>query len=150
MNTQLAQVAIIENHPLVREALRAVINGEPDFQVAEASGADNENITLEISPRHDVLILSGKPDLILFDLESADADDLLALQAVHKALPGVAILALIDSHQADQEQLVLEYGAEAVVAKNSTRAGLVDALYRWRRQVNKIDVFAHGTGNERV
>ena len=142
MKSQICQVAIIENHPLVREALYKAINSMAGFQTAGVSSDEDDYFAMEISLRHDVLILSDIPDIILFDLENVIANDLQALKTVREKLPAVPILALTDSRSTDQEKQILEYGANVVLAKDFTNDVLFEALFRLRQRASGESFFA--------
>ena len=112
-------VVVIESHPLMRAALCAAIADEPDMTIAAIS-ADG----------HDILAMADAlhPDVILFALGTAEADDLDALASLREKLPHASILALMSEESTGLEQAVLEHGARAILTKAATRTDLLGAL----------------------
>jgi DNA-binding NarL/FixJ family response regulator len=112
-------VVVIESHPLMRAALCAAIADEPDLTIAAIS-ADG----------HDILAMADAlhPDVILFALDAAGAEDLEALKSLREKLPSVSILALMSEESTGMEQAALESGARAILSKAAPRNEILSAL----------------------
>ncbi len=132
MKTAPATIVVIENHPMLRAALCAVIAGEADLTIA-AIAANGEDVLLMIATLH--------PDVIMFSVGNPGLEDLSILAALHQAMPAVRILALISNEVPHQEQAVLESGAQAVLSKTAPRAELLCAL----REIGKSKITTIGT-----
>lgn len=116
-------VMLVDDHAIVRQGLRSVLEREPDIAVvAEASSRGEALAVLErVSPR-----------VVLLDLKlstSSDTEGLELAQAISTGHPSVAVLVLttfLDEH------LVLEAvraGAKGYVVKDVDTAALVRAIH---------------------
>jgi DNA-binding NarL/FixJ family response regulator len=128
METKPASILIIEEHPIMREALRTAIADELDLVIVEPAPGDENAFRLTISTQHDVLFLSHKPDIIVFSLGNPGLEDLAALIDLRKNLADTPILALTRDEVPGQEQAALEHGAQAVLTKSASRKELLNAL----------------------
>jgi DNA-binding NarL/FixJ family response regulator len=68
------------------------------------------------------------PDIILFALGEAGAEDLAAIKSLREKLPTASILALTSDASSGLEQAALESGARAILTKAATRGDLLSAL----------------------
>jgi two-component system nitrate/nitrite response regulator NarL len=127
-----ASVLVIENHPLMREALCNAISEEPDLDIVEPVARDGKASQIVIPIKPDLLLLDRKPDLILLTLENSGAGDLETMRLLQTTLPGVPILLLTSSDVPGQEQTALESGAQAVLTKAVGRAELICNLRELR------------------
>jgi DNA-binding NarL/FixJ family response regulator len=134
MNSNSTFVLVLENHPMMREALRTAIEEEPDLAVAELGTNDSSTLQMVIPIQPDVLLLTFKPDIILLSLGNPGANELETLSILRKSLPGIPILALISNEVPGQEQTALRSGAQAVLTKAASRATLLQTLRELRTQ----------------
>ncbi|MGW0650612.1 response regulator [Streptomyces umbrinus] len=87
------RILIVDDHVVVRAGLRALLEGEPGFDVIEETG-DGEKAVL-LAERH-------RPDVVLMDLRltngdaAADADmgGISATRRITAAVPGVSVVVL--------------------------------------------------------
>ncbi|MFL5625768.1 MAG: response regulator transcription factor, partial [Ktedonobacteraceae bacterium] len=56
----MVRILLADDHPIVREGLRAVLETQPDFEVIAEAGNGDEALQLA---------LSLQPDILLLDLE---------------------------------------------------------------------------------
>ena len=73
-----ARLVLADDHDLVREGIRAVLEGEPDLVVV--GEAENGREALEVC-------LKERPDLVLMDVRMAEMDGLAATRAIKEGLP---------------------------------------------------------------
>jgi DNA-binding NarL/FixJ family response regulator len=128
MKSNPISILIIEEHPIMREALCTAIAEESDLKVMEPAAIDENSFQLTVSSGHDVLFLLHKPDIILFSLGNPGLEDLQALTNLRKTLHDTPILALTRDEVTGQEQAALQHGAQAVLTKAASREELVGAL----------------------
>lgn len=114
------KVLLIDDHPLILSALKAVIQGlGDDVTVAGANSAASARAALEEDRDY---------DLVLLDLQLGDADgfDLLAeLRAGYPALPVVVVSA---SDRTSDVIRSIDMGAMGFVPKRASNETLFDAL----------------------
>lgn len=116
------RIMMVDDHAIVRQGLRAILEREPDLEVvAEASTAAEALVVVGRAEPHIVLM-----DLKLSSSRDADGLDLCAdLVAQH---PGVRVLVLTTFLD---EQLVLtaiKVGAKGYVVKDVDPTGLIRAI----------------------
>ncbi len=132
MKVAPATVVIIENHPMLRAELCAVVAGETDLTIA-AIAANAEDVLLMLATLH--------PEIIMFSVGNPGLEDISFIAALHQAMPAAQILALISNEIPHQERVVLESGAQAVLSKTAPRTELLCAL----RELGKNIIAAKGT-----
>lgn len=113
------KVLVTEDHVIVREGLRAILDSQPDIQVVgEATNG------LEAVQKTD----EAKPDIILMDISMPEMNGLDATRRIKQAHPEVKILALT-MHEGDEYFFeVLQAGASGYFVKGGSSAELLGAL----------------------
>ncbi len=81
----MIRILVVDDHPVVREGIVALLEDEPDFQVAGSVGSAEEALTL--GPRL-------RPDVILLDLELPGMDGVEAIPRLAASTPEARILVL--------------------------------------------------------
>ncbi len=124
------RVLIADDHTLVREGLRALLESQSDLEVvAEASNG------LEAVQRCNQL----KPDVALMDIGMPEMDGFEATRKIAKAHPTVRVLVLTVHETDDYFFRALEAGAQGFVVKDAASTDLVAAV----RAVHDGGVFLH-------
>jgi DNA-binding NarL/FixJ family response regulator len=113
------RILIADDHFLVRIGLMALVNMEPDMEVAGEAG-DGTQAT-EIFEK----II---PDLTLMDLRMPGKDGIQATIEIRNKFPDARILMLTTYDGDDDIHKALQAGAQGYVLKNSTRETLIPAL----------------------
>lgn len=112
-------IAVIDDHPIVRHGLSAVISGEPGFNlVAEGSSARE---ALEIAER-------WRPQIILLDL-GIPGGGLEALRQVSARVPSVRCMILTVCDLAATAISALNAGARGYVLKGVSAGDLKKAIW---------------------
>jgi DNA-binding NarL/FixJ family response regulator len=119
-------VLVIENHPLMREALCNAIAEEPDLQVAEVDA--NHAQLLMIPGMADAILLPESSNMFLLSLGNPGFKELDTLKALRHSFPETPILVLTSNEVPGQEEAALATGAQAVIAKTASRSELIHAL----------------------
>lgn len=112
------RLLIVDDHPIVREGLRAAF-GAPGFLVVGEAGDGDEGVTL--AARVD-------PDVVLMDLRMPRADGVTAIRRLQQSdhPPPVLVLTTFDG---DADVLpAIEAGAVGYLLKDAPTADLLDAV----------------------
>jgi DNA-binding NarL/FixJ family response regulator len=112
-------VLLVDDHPVVREGLRGMIDAEHDLTVVGEAGSGAEAIAMAESLR---------PDVILMDLRMPDVDGVTATERILAALPRTRIV-VVTTYESDTDILrAVEAGAAGYLLKDASRAELADAV----------------------
>ncbi len=124
------RVLIADDHTLVREGLRALLQGEGGFEVIAEASNGHEAIERALEMR---------PDVILMDIGMPGLDGLEATRQVVKASPGIRVLVLTVHEAEDYFFRALEAGAQGFLVKDAASTELVAAV----RAVHQGGMFLH-------
>jgi len=112
-------VLLVDDHPVVREGLRGMIDAEQDLTVVGEAGSGAEAIALAESLC---------PDVILMDLRMPDVDGVTATERILATLPRTRIV-VVTTYESDTDILrAVEAGAAGYLLKDASRAELADAV----------------------
>lgn len=126
------RILIADDHVIVREGLRTLLEAQPDIEVVgeATNGEEAVNKTKEL-----------QPDIVLMDITMPVMNGLDATQQIKKDSPDVKILVLT-MHEGDEYFFkFLNLGASGYFIKGGSSAELVSAL----RVVGHGDVFLYPT-----
>ncbi len=118
---QRARVLLVDDHPMVRERLAEIINGEADLQVCG-----------EAEDRHDALqaVKTRKPDLAILDLTLKHSDGLELIKDIHSRWPNVRILVVSMHDESLYAERVLRAGALGYITKQEASRNILLAIRR--------------------
>lgn len=115
----MIRVLLVDDHPVVRQGLRGMLEAEPDLAVVGEAGSGDEAVTLATA--------TG-PDVILMDLRMPGLDGAGATERILAASAGVRVIVLT-TYETDADILrAVEAGASGYLLKDTTRAVLADAI----------------------
>lgn len=124
------RVLIADDHTLVREGLRALLEGQGDFEVIAEASNGREAVERAIQLR---------PDVVLMDIGMPELDGLAATRQIVRTRPGIRILVLTVHETEDYFFRVLEVGAHGFLVKDAASTELVAAV----RAVHNGGVYLH-------
>ena len=113
------RVLVADDHPVVREGLRLILESESGFEVAGEAGDGAEAVRLAEQLA---------PDVVLMDLRMPVMDGLEAMTRIRANRPDAAIVVLTTFNEDDLMTRALEAGARGYLLKDVTRAALLDAV----------------------
>lgn len=119
--TQPIRVLVVDDHPLLREGIAAVLSATDKFKLAGMAANGREAI--EQFVRH-------RPDVTLMDLQMPVMDGLEAITELRKLAPGANIIVLT-TYKGDVQVLhALRGGAAGYLLKSMLGTDLLDAIER--------------------
>jgi DNA-binding NarL/FixJ family response regulator len=117
--TNTIKILLVDDHPLVRDGLRARLEAMPQFAVvAEAGGAAE---ALEQAARHPV-------DLVLMDINMRGANGIEATALFKQAFPQIAVLILSMHDKLEYVSQAIQAGARGYVLKDAPGKDIVVAI----------------------
>src|SRR5262249_25435545 len=115
----MLRIVLADDHEVVREGLRALLDSVPDFSVV---GEESDGLRVAD------LVDNLKPDVLVVDLMMPGLGGLEVTRRVAERTPGTRIVIL--SMHADPAYVLegLHNGASAYVLKDASSASLIEAL----------------------
>jgi DNA-binding NarL/FixJ family response regulator len=113
------RLLVADDHPVVRDGLRGVFEGDPDFEVAgeAADGAEAVDRATALGV-----------DVVLMDLRMPRMGGVEAIRLLRERAPGIRVLVLT-TYDSDADVLpAIEAGATGYLLKDSPRDELVRAV----------------------
>lgn len=117
--TQPTSVLIVDDHPVVREGLAAMIERRPDMTVVGQASSGREAL---------VMYEAFQPDVTLMDLRLPEMDGVTAITEIRKEYPSARFLVLTTYDGDDDIHRALRAGAMGYLLKDTPREHLMDAI----------------------
>jgi DNA-binding NarL/FixJ family response regulator len=129
--TAAIRILLVDDHPIVREGLAAIIERRPDMTVVAEAGSGTEAV--ERFREH-------LPDVTLMDLRLPEMDGVAAIQAIRREF-GEARILVLTTYDGDEDiYRAMRAGAKGYLLKDSRREYLLEAIHT----VNAGRVFLPG------
>ncbi|HXN95808.1 MAG TPA: response regulator transcription factor [Candidatus Acidoferrales bacterium] len=113
------RVLCVDDHPVVRDGIAAIISLQPDMVLAGAAATGGEALERFFELR---------PDVALVDLQLPDMSGFDLIKKIKDKSPNARIIVL-SSHEGDVDiQRALEAGAQGYVAKGIVRGELLETI----------------------
>ncbi len=117
--TKKIKVLAVDDHPLLREGIAAVMAGEPDIELVAEATCGQEAI--ELFRLH-------RPDVTLMDLQMPGMSGIEAITAIRGEFPSARFIVLT-TYQGDVQALrALKAGAAGYLLKNMLRKELLETI----------------------
>lgn len=117
MQMDTIRILLVDDHQVVREGLRRMLELEPDFDIVGEAGAAKE-----VLDQAEAL----SPEIILMDIKMADTDGIELTRQLKKQSPAISVLmlTLYDEYLSQ----AIEAGARGYLTKDISREELIKAI----------------------
>ncbi|WP_213807358.1 response regulator transcription factor [Granulicella sp. dw_53] len=120
-DTQTIKVLIVDDHPLMRVGVAAIVDGRPDMTtVAQASSGEE---AIEQYERH-------LPDITLMDLRLPQMSGVEAIRSIRRLHPQARFVVLTTYEGDEDIHQALEAGAQGYIIKGMPYDSLLQAIAR--------------------
>lgn len=113
------RLLIVDDHPLFREGLKAILRRDPQFEVACEAGSYAEGLRVAKTCR---------PDLAILDISLPDRSGIRLAQELRQMLPHLAILMVSMHAKVDYVAEALKVGALGYLTKDAATVSLIAGL----------------------
>jgi DNA-binding NarL/FixJ family response regulator len=113
------RVLMVDDHPLLREGIAAVIEGQPDLAVVGEATNGREAVEL---------FRTCKPDIVLMDLQMPVMGGIEAISAIRSEFPKARIVVLTTYKGDTQALRAFKAGASGYLLKSMLRKDLLDTI----------------------
>jgi two-component system response regulator NreC len=119
-STRQISIVLADDHSVVREGLRVLLEAEPSFEVVAEAG------TVDAAKRY---VLGHKPTVLVLDLNMPGGSSLDAIPQVAEVSPGTSVVVLTMQEDPAFARAALRAGARGYVLKQAAGTELVQAIH---------------------
>jgi len=116
---QTVHIMLVDDHPLVRDGLRARLESVPHFRVVAEAGSGTEALAM---------LASSRVDLVLMDITMRDGSGIDATAQLGRSHPGIAVLILSMHDKLEYVTQAMQAGARGYVLKDAPGKDIVLAI----------------------
>lgn len=126
----MIRILLADDQALVRGALAAMLELEPDFTVVAQVGTGDEVVPAA---------RATSPDVALLDVQMPGKDGLTAAEELHRELPGCRILVCTTFGRPGYLTRAMAAGAYGFIVKDAPPEDLADAVRKVHRGIRVVD-----------
>jgi len=126
----MIRLLLADDQALVRGALTALLDLEPDLEVVSEVGTGDAVVAA---------VLEHRPDVALLDVEMPGLDGISATAAVRAAAPETKVLIVTTFGRPGYLRRALQAGASGFVVKDTPASQLADAVRRIHQGLRVVD-----------
>ena len=116
----MIKVLIADDQELIRDSLRIVLSGNPDFSVSTAVNGIDVIRTVRMD----------KPDVILMDVRMPEMDGVQCTQIIKENYPEIKIIILTTFDDDEYIFSALKHGASGYLLKGISTGKLIEAIHK--------------------
>jgi two-component system NarL family response regulator len=120
----VTRVLLVDDHELMREGLRSILEGEDDVEIVGEAASGREAVALA---------RELEPDVVVMDVGMKDLNGIDATRQIRSELRDVRVIALSSHSDSRYVSAMLEAGASGYVLKANAYADLREALQAVRQ-----------------
>ncbi len=113
------RIVLVDDHALVRQGFRRILEEEPGLQVVGEAGSAEEGIALARQQR---------PDVVLMDMAMPDANGIQAAREILRDRPETKVLVLSMYSDAQYVRSALDAGVSGYILKSALETDLTRAV----------------------
>jgi DNA-binding NarL/FixJ family response regulator len=113
------RIVVVDDHPVVRDGLRGMLDGQFDLTVVGEAGDGLEAMAV---------VARERPDVVLMDLRMPRMDGVAAIAKIQQSQPEVRVLVLTTYDEDHDIVRAIEAGARGVLLKDAPRDELFRAI----------------------
>jgi DNA-binding NarL/FixJ family response regulator len=121
----VTRVVVVDDHPIVRSGMAALLASDPAFDVVATAGTVAEALQLT-EPSHD----APTPDLAVIDLRLPDGDGVDLAVALRRRWPDLKVLVLTMHAEDDSVMRALAAGLHGYVLKDADPEAILAAVHQ--------------------
>lgn len=116
----MIRLVIVDDHPVVRDGLRGMFSGDPDFEVVGEAADGAEAVTI---------VEALRPDVVLMDLRMPRTDGVTAITALRDRGNAARVLVLTTYDTESDVLPAIKAGATGYLLKDTPRDDLFRAVH---------------------
>jgi DNA-binding NarL/FixJ family response regulator len=113
------RIVLVDDHALVRQGFRRILEEDPGLQVAGEAGSAEEGISL---------VRQQRPDVVLMDMAMPDANGIQAAREILRERPETKVLVLSMYSDAQYVRSALDAGVSGYILKSALETDLTRAV----------------------
>ncbi|OLC61129.1 MAG: hypothetical protein AUH89_03000 [Ktedonobacter sp. 13_1_40CM_4_52_4] len=117
--TATVRILLVDDHPVVRHGLRALLGVQPDWEIIDEAedGAEAVDKAQRLNP-----------DVVLLDISMPKMGGLEACRLIHQTVPTTEVLILTQHDSPQMLREALDAGARGYVVKSHAARDLLEAV----------------------
>lgn len=113
------RIAVVDDHEIVRDGVKMLLEDEPGLQVAFEAETGKEAVEL---------CKKEEPDLVIMDITMPEMDGIQATKIIKNNYPDIKILALTMLSEDQHIRKMIKAGASGYILKSSGKNELIKAI----------------------